>query len=201
MRYIFKINDRSFSEQETILKILQDARAWRAAQISVEKPSLPQCVVHNTSSPSASLFSLLPADNSYTWTSFSDAAWDASTGNGGLGWLLRDATYSISESSSSYRHFVPSALVAEALAVKAVISAAISSHVDSLRVCSDSKILVNLLKTHGQDVTLKGVLHDIRLLARSFSVISFIHVPCLANVEADLIAKAALLSLSSSASL
>lgn len=106
-----------------------------------------------------------------------------------MGWLLRDATYSISESSSSHRRFVPSALVAEALAVKAAMSAAISSHVDSLRVCSDSKNLVNLLKAHGQDVTLKGVLHDIRVLARSFSVVSFIHVPRLANVDATILLK------------
>ncbi|KAL0742629.1 hypothetical protein Bca4012_084142 [Brassica carinata] len=130
-----------------------------------------------------------------------DAAWDAATGNCGISWLLRDADNTIAESSSSHRRFIPSALVAEALAVMAVISAALSFHVSSIRVCSDSKTLITLLKTHGQDIALKGVLHDIRLLARSFSSISFIHVPRLANVEADSIAKAALASLCSSATL
>lgn len=73
--------NRAFSEQASVLKILQDARAWRAAQTSVVKPSLPQCVVHQSSTP----FLLLPPASSYTWTAFSDAAWDATSGNCGLG--------------------------------------------------------------------------------------------------------------------
>lgn len=82
--------------------------------------------------------------------------------------------------------------MAEALAVKAAMTAALSSHVSSIIVCSDSKNFVSLLKFHGQDVALKGVLHDIRVLARSFSSISFRFIPRLANVKADSLAKAAL---------
>ena len=180
--------DRVFSEQDTVLKALQDARAWKAAQSYDKMPSLPRIVVLDIDSQSA---------NSYSWSSYSDAAWDSSTGNCGIGWLLRDADNSIAESSSSHRRYVPSALVAEALAVKAAISAAISSHVSSIRVYSDSKNLISLLKTQGQDVVLKGVLHDIGVMARSFTSTSFNYVPRLANVEADLIAKVALSSLKS----
>ncbi|CAG7880146.1 unnamed protein product, partial [Brassica rapa] len=89
-------------------------------------------------------------------------------------------------------------LVAEALAVKAAVTAALSSHVSSLRVYSDSKSLILLLKSQGQDVSLKGVLHDIKILARSFESISFCFVPRLANSVADSIAKTALYSLHSS---
>lgn len=177
---------RVFSEHDTVLKDLQDARAWNAVQSSDKTPFLPQCVVHH---------SHLPTANSYTWSSFSDAAWDSSTGNCGLGWLLQDADSSFAKRSFSYRRYVPSALVVEALAVKAAITAAISSHVSSIRIYSDSKILISLLKTQGQDVVLKSVLHDINVLARSFSSISFMFVPRLANVEADLLAKAALSSI------
>ncbi|KAF3489016.1 hypothetical protein F2Q69_00055347 [Brassica cretica] len=46
----------------------------------------------------------------------------------------------------------------------------------------------------------KGVLHDITVLARSLDSVSFIYIPRLANVQADSIAKAALLSLSSALS-
>ena len=35
--------DKFFSEDATVLKALQDARAWKAAQIVVEKSSLPMC--------------------------------------------------------------------------------------------------------------------------------------------------------------
>lgn len=178
--------DKSFSEECSVLKAIQDARAWKAAQTYVEKPSLPHYVV---------TYGSLPTANSYTWSSFSDAAWDSSTGNCGMGWQLRDSLDVCAETSSSHRRFVPSALMAEALAVKAALTAAISSHVSSLRVYSDSKSLILLLKSQGQDVSLKGVLHDIKILARSFESISFCFIPRLANSVADSIAKTALYSL------
>lgn len=184
--------DKAFSEQDTVLKAIQDARAWKAAQSHDKLPSLPQCVVQKlpVSIP-------VPNANAYTWSSFSDAAWNSSTGDCGLGWLLRDADNTIAERSSSHRRYVPSALVAEALAVKAAISAALSSHVSSVCIYSDSKTLISLLKSQGQDVVLKGVLHDISVLARSFSSIFYFYVPRSANVEADLLAKAALYSIDS----
>ncbi|XP_013635062.1 PREDICTED: uncharacterized protein LOC106340761 [Brassica oleracea var. oleracea] len=100
---------------------------------------------------------------------------------------------------SAYRRYVPSALVAEVLAVKAAMTAAISSHVSSLLVCSDSKTLISLLKFHGHDVVLKGVLYDIRFLGLSFTSISFQFISRLANVQVDSLAKAALVSMSAPA--
>lgn len=182
--------NRVFSEEESILKAIQDARAWKAVQTIVKKPSLPQCVVQL---PCAHV------SNSYTWSVFSDAAWESTSGNCGMGWLLCDASNSTIDSSSSHRRFVPSALVAEALAVKAALSAAVSSHVSCINVFSDSKNLISLLKSQGQDVVLKGLLHDIVMLAKSFNSISFCYLPRLANVCADSLAKAGLYSLSSAA--
>lgn len=180
--------DKAFSEQDTVLKALQDSRAWKAAQSLDKKPSIPQCVVPPC---------CVQITNNYTWSSYSDTAWNATTGDCGFGWILWDAHNSFAESSSSHRRYVPSALVAEALTVKAAITAALSSHVSSIHVYSDSKNLISLLKTQGQDVVLKGVLHDINVLAGSFTSISYFYVPRLANVEADLLAKAALSSIGS----
>lgn len=87
--------------------------------------------------------------------------------------------------------YLNSALVAEALAVKALLLAAVSSQVRSLTMYSDSKNLVSLLKNHGKDVALQGVLFDIRLLALSLDSISFQFIPRLANVNADTLAKSA----------
>lgn len=126
-------------------------------------------------------------------------AWDSTTGNCGLGWFLRDAGKLETEGFSSHRRYVPSALVAEALAVKAAVATAVSSHVNRLTVNSDSKNLVLLLRNQGQDVALRGLLHDIRVLARSLLSISFVYVPRLANTQADSLAKAALASFSSPA--
>lgn len=184
--------NKLFSEEDSILKAIQDARAWRAAQTLVKKPSLPQFMVWTP---------YVPIANSYTWSVFYDAAWDSSTRNCGMGWQLCDANNSIIERSSSHRRFVPSALVVEALAVKAALVAAVSSHVSSINLFSGCKNLISLLHTQGQDVTLKGILHDIAMLASSFTSICFIYIPRLANVRADLLAKEALFSLSSSATL
>ncbi|WZZ92349.1 hypothetical protein YC2023_120928 [Brassica napus] len=180
--------NRLFSEENTILKAIKDARAWKAAQTCVEMPSIPHSVVPNFSPP---------VTNSYTWSSFSDAAWTSSSGNCGLGWYLRDATNTCTENSSSHRRYVPSALVAEALAVKAALTAAVSSHVSCLNVFSDSKALILLLKSQGKDVIMKGILHDIRILALSFESISFFFIPRVANSVADSLAKSALYSLPS----
>lgn len=184
-------DNRVFLEEDTVLKAIQDARAWKMAQASFDKPPLPQNVV-------PSYANVLQAVYSYTWSSFSDVAWDDSTGNCGLGWQLRDSDRFCTESSSSHRRFVSSALVAEALAVKAVVSAAVSSHVSSLQVFSNSKALILLLKSQGQDVSMKGILHDIHLLAQSFTSISFVFIPRLAKSQADSLAKSALYHLHSS---
>lgn len=76
-----------------------------------------------------------------------------------MGALLCDTNNSIIESSSSHRRFYPSALVAEALAVKAALETAASCYVSCISVFSDSKNLISLLKNQGNDVVLKGVLH------------------------------------------
>lgn len=87
--------------------------------------------------------------------------------------------------------------MAEALAVKVAVTAALSSHVRCIRICSDSENLISLMNSQGHDVVLKGVFHDIRVLARSFSSIHFIYVSRLANVDADFLVKAALSSIDS----
>lgn len=67
--------NKLFSEKSTVLKAVRDAKAWKAAQTFVLKPSLPQYVGDPTPSP---------AVNSCIWSVFSDAAWDQATGNCGL---------------------------------------------------------------------------------------------------------------------
>ncbi|KAH0924512.1 hypothetical protein HID58_016768 [Brassica napus] len=183
--------NKQFSEENSVLKAIQDARAWKAAQTCIEKISLPHHVV-----PAVNVN--VPVTNSYTWSVYSDAAWNPSTGNCGLGWYLQDAEKVHTDCFSSHRRFVSSALVAEALAVKAAFMAATSSHVSSLNVFSDSKVLISLLKSQTQDVALKGVLHDIFIMAQTFQSISFHFIPRLTNVVADSLAKSALYSLHSS---
>lgn len=68
-----------------------------------------------------------------------------------------------------------------------------------LTVFSDSKNLVALLKKQGHDVGLQGVLHDIRVLARSLDSISFHFIFRLSNIDDDTLAKSVLFNFSDSA--
>ena len=96
---------------------------------------------------------------------------------------------------SSHRRNVTSALVAEALAIKAAIAwVAASSSLNQrpVVVLSDAKVLVDLLNAKKVDVKLQSVLYDIYALARHLVSISFKFIPRLENFVADLVAKSAL---------
>ena len=112
-----------------------------------------------------------------------------------MGWHFRDDTDAPAGNFTSKRRLVPSALVAEALALKAAVQSAVSRGVDAIRVFSDSKSLISLLVTKKNNVWIQGILFDIHSLSTSFSSISFHFLPRGGNTLADSLAKAALLSL------
>ncbi|WZZ43079.1 hypothetical protein YC2023_039338 [Brassica napus] len=60
------------------------------------------------------------------------AAWDATTGNCVLGWHISDADATSASNFTSKRRHVPSALVAEALALKTAVSTAVLRGATSL---------------------------------------------------------------------
>lgn len=109
-----------------------------------------------------------------------------------------ETTQTHQQATSLHTADVPSALVAEALALKAAVQSAVTRGVDSLRVFSDSKSLITLLSTKKNHVWIQGILFDIHSLSVSFSSISFHFIPRLGNTLADSIAKSALFSLSNS---
>ena len=115
-----------------------------------------------------------------------------------MGWHFRDNMSSPAGSTFSKRRSVSSALVAEALALKAAITEAANRGIDSLRVFSDSKTLISLLATKKNNIWIQGTLFDIHHLSSSFSSISFCFIPRVGNAIADTLAKAALRSLNNS---
>ncbi|XP_013739997.1 uncharacterized protein LOC106442922 [Brassica napus] len=129
---------------------------------------------------------------------FTDGAWDAKSKYGGMGWIFKDLGGSTLAQGSDARSFVSSALMAEALALKAAISSAIHLGFLNLRCLSDSRNLISLLTTDSSVIELQGILHDIRVLSSSLLSISFVFTPRLANVCADGLAKTALRLLVSS---
>ncbi|CAH8274245.1 unnamed protein product [Arabidopsis lyrata] len=111
-----------------------------------------------------------------------------------MGWIFKDPQKVVIQQGSSSRSFVASALVAEALAMKAAITAALALGVSRLACFSDCQVLVCLLAADGQANEIDGILEDIRRLCSSFLSCSFHHVSRMYNAEADSLAKAALAS-------
>lgn len=134
-----------------------------------------------------------------TWTLHTDAAWDGSSECCGLSWYFQDPQNANNTLKySSNRRFVTSALVVEALAVKAALSTAASLGIQHINAFSDCKTLVALFKKKERDVSVLNVLHDINSLADSFESFSFQFVPRIGNVRADTLAKSALFELQNS---
>lgn len=171
--------DKSFSGKEVVDKAIIEARAWQNAQLQATITFRPQAPPRSTY-PSSS-----------TVKCYTDASWLVSSGRCGLGWVFIDANGTPFDHGSSHRSLVGSALVAEALAVKACLLAATSSGHRKLECFSDSKSLISILAKKEWAVEIHPILHDIFFLCLSFDCISFSFVPRLLNVIADGLAKSA----------
>ncbi|WZY83148.1 hypothetical protein YC2023_029532 [Brassica napus] len=182
--------DKSFSETEVMLKALKHAREWQLA--NEDKPKPP------TASPkdcSANLVQNQVQDSVYRC--HVDAAWISSSGQAGMGWTCSDPRGVNLFQGTMERKVVASALVAEALALRAALQDAGTREIQDLICLSDSKSLITLITGRSSVIALKGILHDIDVLSRTFASISFKFVPRNCNATADRLAKDALFALSS----
>ncbi|XP_009137100.1 uncharacterized protein LOC103861146 [Brassica rapa] len=177
--------DKSFSEAEVLVKAIKCAKEWQDAMEKKERK--------NTASPKDYTPSDLHQQNQpNAMICFSEAAWQPVSCAGGMGWLCTtQAGTTIFEGTTS-QEVVGSALIAEALALKAALEAAKSQRIQELVCFSDSKSLINQLTGNTSVNELKGILHDVNVLSRSFTFISFNFVPHRCNVAADRLAKGAL---------
>ncbi|KAG5388116.1 hypothetical protein IGI04_029657, partial [Brassica rapa subsp. trilocularis] len=149
---------------------LSDAREWANAQTPKPVKSLkPVAIIEQTQRRSEQR------------QVFTDAAWNSSTAEAGLGWIIEDGTSFTHHSATSA--FVDSPLLAEALAVLTAMNFALSNGIDSIAVLSDSQVLINTIKKKIMKLEIFGVLSDIYCLTTSFKSISFNFIPRLENVR------------------
>ncbi|KAG7537667.1 Ribonuclease H domain [Arabidopsis suecica] len=212
-RNLLIFENRIITEEETITKAIVAAKEWQAAQPIVKTPQ--RCRTTIVPPTEASLIHVpliedatlaiphiedstqaLPPDE--VLLCFTDAAWNASSGSCGMGWIFK-TQHRVIHRGSAFRRHTPSALAAEALAMKYALTAASRMEVTSINVFSDSQVLISLLNTETSTNELQGILHDIALLCHSFVSCTFSFIPREANVLADGMAKAALASLNSPA--
>ncbi|WZZ84945.1 hypothetical protein YC2023_113524 [Brassica napus] len=127
--------DIVLNEQEIVSRATCEARKWQEAQELKKKPP-------RRTTPARHLATPISLERGVSC--FVDAAWQASSQQGGFGWIFKDSTARVISSNSSNRSPVASALMAEALAVKAALLDAVSLGFKSLSVHSDSKVLMEL---------------------------------------------------------
>ena len=108
----------------------------------------------------------------------------------GLGWVVV-----IREQKTLFKlgiSFTPSALVAEALAMKEAMMTCCRLGVKDVRFDSDSRLLINAINGKDPLLEIYGVVEDIHILSNAFDVVSFAWLSRERNGEADLLAKNAL---------
>ncbi|CAL9231879.1 unnamed protein product, partial [Arabidopsis halleri] len=186
--------DRRFSEDEAIQKAVQETRIWQQAQWDLA-PAGPS-TLHSSM---ATFKSSLPLANSIQIET--DAAWSENNLLCGLGWIGRSSHGSSIFKGSAFSTHVLSALTGEAIAVREALLEALSKNYLIVHIKSDSKVLMDLLRSNAVINELVGLLHDIRSLVSVFSAVSFTFIPRAANSLADSIAKDSLASLVLSSSL
>lgn len=181
-RNLLLFEKRLLTPKETILKAITEAKEWiRAQPCPSPKPMIP--VIRVEPNPNtAGLMSI-----------YTDAAWNPSTGEAGLGWIIDDRISKTQHSASLTS--VSSPLMAETLAVITAINFALSHGLDAVSILSDSQILMNTIMKRENKLEIFGVLRDIYSLLPSFKSISFSFINRTANVWADNVAKQALWAL------
>ncbi|XP_048591412.1 uncharacterized protein LOC125576098 [Brassica napus] len=174
-------------------KAIRSALEWQNSQASkIPSASSKDCPTKKAPPQSQGM------ENAFSC--YSDAAWNSNSCAGGLGWICYKPDGTKLLQGSSAHQIIASVLVAEALSLNAAIKAAIAHGAKDLVCFSDSKSLISLITGNMSVISLQGILHDIGVLSRSLSSISFKFVSRNGNVDADSLAKSALFSVSNSPS-
>ncbi|CAH8254941.1 unnamed protein product [Arabidopsis lyrata] len=219
-RNLLVFENRAISEEDTALKAITAAKEWQEANLAVHGHSrnraqalpliedIPTPLPHSED-PSLILpliealslnlplieapFHRIPRDE--VISCYTDAARIASSGSCGMGWIFKTQDHRVIHRGSATRLHTPSALAAEALALRSALIAASRMEFTSIKVFSDSQVLISLLNTETSTNELQGILHEIAFFSRSLSSIKFPFVPRKSNMLADALVKAALSSL------
>lgn len=113
----------------------------------------------------------------------------------GLGWTFTNREGSLRINASQIEEYVSSPLQAEVLAARAALMDAHDHGWQYLCLKSDSKELIQAIKTEEHSKEIYGIVKDINQLSTLFSFISFSFVSRSDNVLTDDLAKVALISI------
>lgn len=177
-------NERTISPVDTIVSAISLAREWQGAQ-----EIKPGKETKRTTCPNQN------RDVEETYFCKTDAAWSENQKAAGFGWILAPRSTGPWLKNSSADLHIASPLMAKAIAILLAIKHARSIGVTILTLASDSKQVIEAIKSEQPPKELHGILHDILFLSSSFINVSFTFISRVENHEADHLAKLSLRSL------
>ncbi|CAG7900693.1 unnamed protein product, partial [Brassica rapa] len=117
-----------------------------------------------------------------------DAAWSKDTNKAGLGWIITGLPNQQIHKGAAPQDLVSTPLVAEALALRLGITAAVSLNLTKIRMLSDNQTLIRAINNDIQIKEIFGVVKDIQRIASVLVDISFSSISRDHNEEADRLA-------------
>ncbi|CAA7050210.1 unnamed protein product [Microthlaspi erraticum] len=172
--------ERTFSPEETLSKVISEAKEWQLAQVKTQKGPITPNLPH------------LPHNSQNSIVCFTDGSWCKELKTGGMGWIFADTAGTELNHGQASERFVTSPLMAEALAIRSALNQALELGITNLHLKSDAQDLIRALNSQEQITEIFGILFDINTLASMFSSISFTFIPRSENMQADSIAKNAI---------
>lgn len=124
--------NRSFSPAETILKAISEAREWSASQEPLLQSKTPISRINQD-----------PILDPNRTCMFTHAAWNPSTKDAGLAWIIDDAGSTSTHSATS--SYVASPLIAETWVLRNAMISSLQCGINALSIFSNSQVLVNLV--------------------------------------------------------
>ncbi|KAL0722310.1 hypothetical protein Bca4012_036909 [Brassica carinata] len=129
-------------------------------------------------------------------TCYTDAAWRASDGATGCGWIFQRSGNQDTRQGSSYFTNIRSPLLGEALAMRLALSHALSLGINRVCVYSDCQLLVRAISSKSPPVEFYGITRDIETLSLQFEPFCLFYISRTLNKSADLLEKSALCNVS-----
>ncbi|KAH0976730.1 hypothetical protein GBA52_026449 [Prunus armeniaca] len=118
-----------------------------------------------------------------------DGAWEAQTGRGGVGWVLRDGIGCFISAGGYGDLRCASVLMAEAEAIREGLTRCLEVGFDKVAVESDSLGLIKMLNQEvAVNLEIEGILFDIQCLIQSVNRVEFLYAPRLCNQAAHKVA-------------
>ncbi|XP_033130538.1 uncharacterized protein LOC103830906 [Brassica rapa] len=179
----FTFENKSTAPRDILSKAIALLKEWEFAQPPpAQSPNIPPPLIPTQISSSATIICC------------SDAAWKKDSGEAGLAWIFKKHTGEEISRGCRHDYHVSSALMAEALAVRAALEHAFSLNLNIIWLRSDCKRLIQAINSTQGSVELYGVLADIESIIASSPSFSFhaSFIPRALNGPADLLAKSSL---------